>query len=79
MSKEIYSITPDGDLTKCADTQSTNKSTIIVDDAARKIYLFIPEEAPVREKFIAARLATEIKRKNGLVYKIQNVDSIEVI
>ena len=77
MSKEMYCVTADGDLAQTSSNNG-NQSKIIVDSDARKIYLYVPDEAPVREKFIAARLATELKRKNGLVYKIQNIDDCNI-
>jgi hypothetical protein len=77
MSKEFYSISPEGELIQFSDGNG-NKTAIVIDDDARRIYLFVPDEAPVREKFMAARLATELKRKHGLVFKIQNVDTLDI-
>ena len=76
MSKEYYSVTIDGDLAQFSDNNGAH-TAIVVDSDEKRIYLYVPDEAPVREKFIAARLATELKRKNGLVYKIKNVDSFD--
>lgn len=72
MSREMYCITPEGEL-KPTSEKDKNSCAIIVDSDAKKIYLSISEEAPVREKFIAARMAAELKRSYGLVYKIENI------
>ncbi|MEM2109296.1 MAG: hypothetical protein QW327_02285 [Candidatus Odinarchaeota archaeon] len=75
MGRQIYCVTGEGEL-KPVTEPNKNSCVIIVDSESRTIYTSIPEEAPVRDKFITARLAAELKRMNGLVYKIQNIATV---
>ncbi len=74
MTQQIYCVTTEGELKPVAEADK-NSCIIILDQEKRVVYTSIPDTAPVREKFIAARLAAELKRANGLVYKIQSLPS----
>lgn len=74
MGRQIYCVTEEGELKPVAEPDK-NSCIIIVDQENKVIYTAIPDNAPVREKFITARLAAELKRVNGLVYKIQSLPS----
>lgn len=75
MTRSMYCVTSDDELEEVACSQDNLDSVaIIIDDDARRIYLWIGETADVRKKFIAARKATELKRERGLIYRIRNID-----
>ncbi|WEU40372.1 MAG: hypothetical protein OdinLCB4_000100 [Candidatus Odinarchaeum yellowstonii] len=72
MGRQIYCITEEGEL-KSVSELGKDSCAIIIDTEEKIIYTAIPDNAPVRERFITARLAAELKRANGLVYKIQSI------
>lgn len=47
---------------------------IVVNQALRKIFLWVGAAAPARSKFVGAHSANVIQRKTGIVYRVENVD-----
>ena len=54
---------------------SDNSVFIVVDEVARKIFIWKGEKAPVRRKFISAKAAQQMRQeKYGMVYRIESLD-----
>ena len=47
---------------------------ILINQALRKIFLWVGKTAPARSKFLGAHSANVIQRKTGIVYRVENVD-----
>jgi hypothetical protein len=47
---------------------------LLINQAQRKIFLWIGGAAPPRSKFVGAHSAIVIQRKTGIVYRVKNVD-----
>ncbi|MFX0016359.1 MAG: hypothetical protein ACFFB2_17320 [Promethearchaeota archaeon] len=47
---------------------------ILINQALRKIFLWVGMAAPARSKFIGAHTANVIQRETGIVYRVENVD-----
>ncbi|MFX0170360.1 MAG: hypothetical protein ACFE9L_00410 [Candidatus Hodarchaeota archaeon] len=55
---------------------SDNNVFIIVDENARKIFIWKGEKAPVRRKFISAKAAQQMRQEQyGMVYRIESLDA----
>jgi hypothetical protein len=55
---------------------SDNDVFIIVDENARKIFIWKGEKAPVRRKFISAKAAQQMRQEQyGMVYRIESLDA----
>ena len=74
-----WSVEDDGTLTPTSLSSmsdlSDNNVFIIVDEDARKIFIWKGEKAPVRRKFISAKAAQQMRQeKYGMVYRIESLD-----
>ncbi|UCG00922.1 MAG: hypothetical protein JSW11_15060 [Candidatus Heimdallarchaeota archaeon] len=47
---------------------------ILINQALRKIFLWVGLAAPARSKFVGAHAANVIQRRTGIVYRVENVD-----
>lgn len=47
---------------------------IVINQALRKIFLWVGAEAPARSKFVGAHSANVIQRETGIVYRVENVE-----
>jgi hypothetical protein len=47
---------------------------IVVDDASRKIWIWLGKDASVKTRFISSTAATEIRRHYGLTYRVNTAD-----
>ncbi|MHA1973422.1 MAG: hypothetical protein ACTSW1_10540 [Candidatus Hodarchaeales archaeon] len=74
-----YTVKDDGTLNPVAVSSISDLADdnvfIIVDENARKIYIWKGEKAPVRRKFISAKAAQQMRQeKYGMVYRIDSLD-----
>ncbi len=75
-----FTVNDDGTLTPSSVSSlqdlENNAVYIIVDEGkSRKIYIWKGEEAPVRRKFISAKVAQQMRQeKYGMVYRIDSLD-----
>jgi hypothetical protein len=74
-----WSVEDDGALTPTSLSSmsdlSDNNVFIVVDENARKIFIWKGEKAPVRRKFISAKAAQQMRQeKYGMVYRIESLD-----
>ena len=74
-----WSVEDDGTLTPTSLSSMSDLSDdnvfIIVDEDARKIFIWKGEKAPVRRKFISAKAAQQMRQeKYGMVYRIESLD-----
>ncbi|MHA1946276.1 MAG: hypothetical protein ACXAC6_17650 [Candidatus Hodarchaeales archaeon] len=47
---------------------------LFINDALRKIFLWVGTAASIRSKFVGAHSAVVIQRKTGIIYRVENVD-----
>ncbi|MFX1285048.1 MAG: hypothetical protein ACFFB5_15405 [Promethearchaeota archaeon] len=47
---------------------------LLINQALRKIFLWIGMDASARSKFVGAHSANVIQRETGIVYRVENVD-----
>jgi hypothetical protein len=47
---------------------------IVINQALRKIFLWVGTAAPARSKFVGAHSANVIQRETGIVYRVENVE-----
>jgi hypothetical protein len=47
---------------------------LLINQAQRKIFLWVGVAAPARSKFVGAHSANLIQRETGIVYRVKNVD-----
>ncbi|MHA2227235.1 MAG: hypothetical protein ACXAC8_18610 [Candidatus Hodarchaeales archaeon] len=47
---------------------------ILINQARRKIFLWVGMAAPARSKFLGAHSANVIQRETGIIYRVENVD-----
>jgi hypothetical protein len=47
---------------------------IVINQALRKIFLWVGIAAPARSKFVGAHSANVIQRETGIVYRVENVE-----
>ncbi|MFX0051139.1 MAG: hypothetical protein ACFE8U_07575 [Candidatus Hermodarchaeota archaeon] len=47
---------------------------LVINQALRKIFLWVGVAAPARSKFVGAHSANVIQRKTGIVYRVENVE-----
>jgi hypothetical protein len=74
-----YNVNDDGTLTpvtlSTVSDLSDNNVFIVVDENARKIFIWKGEKAPVRRKFISAKAAQQMRAEDyGMVYRIESLD-----
>ncbi|MFX0181703.1 MAG: hypothetical protein ACFE95_01375 [Candidatus Hodarchaeota archaeon] len=74
-----WTVTDDGTLNPASISTiadlSDNNVFIIVDENARKIFIWKGEKAPVRRKFISAKAAQQMRQEQyGMVYRIESLD-----
>ncbi len=74
-----WSVEDDGTLTPVSLSSMSDLANdsvyIIVDENARKIFIWKGEKAPVRRKFISAKAAQQMRQeKYGMVYRIESLD-----
>jgi hypothetical protein len=74
-----WSVEDDGTLTPVSLSSMSDLANdsvyIIVDENARKIFMWKGEKAPVRRKFISAKAAQQMRQeKYGMVYRIESLD-----
>jgi hypothetical protein len=75
-----WTVTDDGTLNPASISTiadlSDNNVFIIVDENARKIFIWKGEKAPVRRKFISAKAAQQMRQEQyGMVYRIESLDA----
>ncbi|MFX0087447.1 MAG: hypothetical protein ACFFAU_17485, partial [Candidatus Hodarchaeota archaeon] len=74
-----FNVNDDGTLTPVTISTmsdlSNNNVYIVVDENARKIFIWKGEKAPVRRKFISAKTAQQMRAEDyGMVYRIESLD-----
>jgi hypothetical protein len=74
-----WSVEDDGTLTPVSLSSMSDLANdsvyIIVEENARKIFIWKGEKAPVRRKFISAKAAQQMRQeKYGMVYRIESLD-----
>ncbi|MFX1422107.1 MAG: hypothetical protein ACFFB2_07265 [Promethearchaeota archaeon] len=74
-----WSVEDDGTLTPVSLSSTSDLANdnvfIIVDENARKIFIWKGEKAPVRRKFISAKSAQQMRAEEyGMVYRIESLD-----
>ncbi len=74
-----YNVNDDGTLTpvtvSTVSDLANNNVYIVVDENARKIFIWKGEKAPVRRKFISAKTAQQMRAEDyGMVYRIESLD-----
>jgi hypothetical protein len=74
-----YTVKDDGELNSVSVSSLSDLSDdnvyIIVDENARKIFIWKGEKAPVRRKFISAKAAQQMRQEQyGMVYRIDSLD-----
>ncbi|MHA1238071.1 MAG: hypothetical protein ACTSSJ_02275 [Candidatus Odinarchaeia archaeon] len=80
MVKTMYMITKNGEIKEIPfSPDKLQETALIIDDNSRKIYLWVSNDAETRQKFIAAQMATKIKREKGINYKIRSIEEGEEI
>jgi len=47
---------------------------LLVNEASKKLYIWLGDECPARGKFMASRQAQAIRREKGLTFRIQTID-----
>ncbi|MHA1916895.1 MAG: hypothetical protein ACTSUV_01065 [Candidatus Ranarchaeia archaeon] len=74
---KVFDVQPDGDLIEkeYSKVLLTDIGVLIfTNDKAEHIYIWKGENAPVRNRFVASRAASEIRTKKGLHYKVISID-----
>ncbi|MHA1754005.1 MAG: hypothetical protein ACTSYR_00595 [Candidatus Odinarchaeia archaeon] len=77
---QLYNVLNNGDLQEIKSDKPikehlrSNSVFIIVSDEKKKIWIWKGANAPVRQKFISARAATQIREQRGLTYKVSSED-----
>ncbi|MFX0096263.1 MAG: hypothetical protein ACFE7E_00715 [Candidatus Hodarchaeota archaeon] len=76
----LYGVSDTGDLNELKgdkpikDYLVSDKVLILIDDDLKKIWIWKGKSAPVRQKFISARVANQIRQERGLTYKTLSID-----
>ncbi|MFX0067517.1 MAG: hypothetical protein ACFE7I_00355 [Candidatus Hodarchaeota archaeon] len=79
----IYGVSDSGDLDELKgdrpikDYLVSDRVLILIDDDLKKIWIWKGNSAPVRQKFISARVANQIRQERGLTYKTLSIDEGE--
>jgi hypothetical protein len=50
---------------------------ILINDASRKVFLWLGSRASVKAKFLGAVAANTIQRQKGMVYRVESVEQQE--
>lgn len=74
-----WTVNDDGTLTETSVSSmgdlKNDSVYIIVDESKRKIFIWKGEQAPVRRKFISAKIAQQMRQEQyGMVYRIDSLD-----
>jgi hypothetical protein len=75
----LYQLSNDtsGDLEPYNDPEETLKEDsvyVLMDNALKKIFLWIGQSAGVRSRFIASNAAQKLQRLQGLTYRVVTID-----
>ena len=67
---------PDEILSLLSSSQPLKEDEVylLINEALRKIFLWVGTGAPVRSKFVGAHSAIIIQRETGVIYRVENVD-----
>ncbi|MHA1238339.1 MAG: hypothetical protein ACTSSJ_03720 [Candidatus Odinarchaeia archaeon] len=80
---QLFTISDSGELEEVKnggsikDYLKSDKVIVVVDDEKRRIWIWKGSKASIRQKFISARAATQIRQERGLSYKVNSVDEGE--
>lgn len=76
----VYGVSDSGDLNELKGDEpiksllASDKVLILIDDDTKKVWIWKGSGAPVRQKFISARVANQIRQERGLTYKTLSID-----
>lgn len=80
MAMIVYGVSDSGDLDELKGDKpikshlASDKVLILIDDDTKKVWIWKGSGAPVRQKFISARVANQIRQERGLTYKTLSID-----
>ncbi|MHA1409218.1 MAG: hypothetical protein ACTSQY_02655 [Candidatus Odinarchaeia archaeon] len=77
---QLFHVLGDGELVEIKSKKTIREHLksdsvfLVIDDDKKRIWIWKGANAPVREKFISARAATQIREERGLMYKVNSED-----
>jgi hypothetical protein len=77
---QLFNVLGDGELREIKEDKAIREHLkndsvfLVVDDDEKRIWIWKGSNAPVRQKFISARAATQMREERGLMYKVNSED-----